>query len=259
MGGVRIRTEDTAGGQHLERRLVGVHIADLTGTGLGPQENVLGDIEGVLHIPGGMVLGHIQPGEVMIVIFDLRAVINLKSHTGKNVDHFISGQGQGMEGTDRPLFGGQGDIDLFLFVTGRELKGFLFLFRLLVALFGLLLELVDQFAHGGAVFLGYRAQILHQSRDLSVLAKIGLPEIRQLFLGRNVFHRFGHLCLQFFDLVFHLYTSLNNNKGSVPTGTKPVQQQDSAVPPAFPRPGRRHSMVCNGTSRSALPGMNLEV
>src|SRR5699024_11731526 len=53
--------------QHLDGWALGVHGADLAGGGLGAQQQLVGQVEGVLHIPGGVVLGDVQAGKAVVV------------------------------------------------------------------------------------------------------------------------------------------------------------------------------------------------
>ena len=93
VGRVGVGTEHAARDQHLDRRLFHVHDADLTAAGLGSQHNVVCDVERILHVAGGMVLRHIQAGKVVVVVLDLRALVNLKAHTGEHVDDLILDEG----------------------------------------------------------------------------------------------------------------------------------------------------------------------
>ena len=79
MGSVRVGAEHTAGHQDLDGRLLNVHSADLAAGSLGTQQELLRQVEGVLHIAGGMVLRHIQAGEVVVIVLDLGAFINFKA------------------------------------------------------------------------------------------------------------------------------------------------------------------------------------
>ena len=91
----------------------------------------------------------------MIVVLNLRAFENLKSHSGKHADDFVFHQSQRMQPAHRPLFPGKRDIHGFLPVPGLDLQLRQLFVHGLVALFRLHLELVDHLAHGRALFLRY--------------------------------------------------------------------------------------------------------
>src|SRR5699024_6954155 len=53
----RVRTVDSAGRDHADRRLLLLHYADLHRRSLRAQQNVVGDVEGVLRVARRMILG----------------------------------------------------------------------------------------------------------------------------------------------------------------------------------------------------------
>ena len=200
VGGIGIGTEHTAGDQHLDGRLLAVHGADLAAGGLGAEQELVGQVEGILHVTGGVILGHVQAGEVVVVILDLRCVSHGKTHAGEHVDDLVGDQRQGVQTTHRAGLGGQGDVHGLSGVAGGQL-GLLHLGGGgIVVCLHLLLELVDDLAHGGALFGRNRAQILHQRGDLAVFAQIFLPERGQRLLGRDLTEA---LCGLFGQLVDH--------------------------------------------------------
>ena len=203
MGGVGVRTEHTAGHQHLDGGLFAVHDADLPGAGVGAQHDVLGHIERILHIAGRVVLRHVQPGEVVVVVLDLRAFVDLKPHAGEHVHDLVLDEGDGMQAAVGPLLGGQRDVHRFGGVAGRQ-GGALHLGRQgLVLRLGPVLELVDGLAHRRAFLLGDVAQGLGQPGHRAVLAEELLPEGRQFRLVGDGCARLFNGGAQFLDLFFH--------------------------------------------------------
>src|SRR3989338_3515707 len=82
-------TVNRSGDDDLERGVTTLHDADLNRRGMGPEHALLRDEKGILHVPRGMILGHIEGLEIMIVILDVGAAGNLESHPQKNVyDNF---------------------------------------------------------------------------------------------------------------------------------------------------------------------------
>ena len=71
----------------MDRRVLGLHGADLRGRRLGAQETA-GDVhvERVLHGPGGMVGRDVQRLEVVPVVLDLRTLHDLVAHPGEDLD-----------------------------------------------------------------------------------------------------------------------------------------------------------------------------
>jgi hypothetical protein len=54
--------------------------------GVGAQQYLVVDVEGVLHVPGGVVPGHIEGLEVVVIELDLRPLGEVKSHAEENLD-----------------------------------------------------------------------------------------------------------------------------------------------------------------------------
>ena len=203
MGGVGVGTEDTAGYQHLDGRALGVHDADLAAAGLGAQHDVLGHIEGVLHIPGGMVLGHVQAGEVVLVVLDLGAFVDFKAHTGENVDDLVLDQGDGMQAAGGVALAGQGDVHRLGLVAGFQFGSLDLGGQGLIHALCPDLAFVDELAGGGTVFLGHLPQALGQAGDGPVLAEVFLPEGGKfLFVVHGVTVSF-QLRAQCVDLFLH--------------------------------------------------------
>ena len=239
VGGVRVGAEHPAGHQHLDGGLFGVHGADLAGGGLGAQQQLVGQVEGVLHIPGGMVLGHVQAGKAVVVVLDLGALVNFKAHARKGVDDLVAHQRQRVQPAGGAGLGRQGDVHRLGRVAGGQLglphpDG-----GCVVVGLHLLLQLVDGLAHGGALGRVDGAQLFHQGGHLPVFAQVLLPEGRQRLLGGHLrkvglglpgqlFHDFLHhfpLLLSFRCLAFRDGTE----KSPVPRpanasqGTEPCQ------------------------------------
>ncbi len=55
---------------------------------------LIGQIEGILHIAGGVILGHVQAGKVVVIVLDLREGAHRKAHAGEHVDDLVGDQGQ---------------------------------------------------------------------------------------------------------------------------------------------------------------------
>ena len=203
VGRVGVGTEDAAGDEHLDGRLLRIHGADLAAGGLGAEQELIGQVEGILHIAGGVVLRDVQAGEVVVVILDLRGVRHSKTHAREDVDDLVGDQRQRMQAADRAGLSGQGDVHGLGSVAGGQL-GFLHLGGgSIVVRLHLGLQFVDDLAHGGALFRRNGAQILHQRGDLAVFAQIFLPERGQRLLGRDLTEAFFGLFGQLVDHCLH--------------------------------------------------------
>ena len=181
----------------------GVHHADLPAGGLGAQHDVLGHIEGILHIAGRVVFGHVEAGEVVVVVLDLGAFIDLEAHAGKHVDDLIFDEGDGVQPAGGVGGAGQRDVHGFGGVARGQFgrgdvggEGF-------VHALGPDLAVVDELARRGAVLFGHVAQAFGQAGHGAVLAQVFLPEIGQLLLVVHGGTVGFELCAQGADLFFH--------------------------------------------------------
>ncbi|MPM69338.1 hypothetical protein SDC9_116283 [bioreactor metagenome] len=83
VGGVHlVLAVDPAGGDDADGKGLGFHHVDLDRGGLGAQKNlgVIGEIEGILPLTGGMTLGCIEPRKVIIGQLHLGTFGNLEAH-----------------------------------------------------------------------------------------------------------------------------------------------------------------------------------
>jgi len=75
-----------------DRRLLPLHRPCLYIAGMCTQQPIglLVDIESVLHIPGRMVLRHVEGGKIMPVVFDLGAFRHGKTQSSENMDDLVA-------------------------------------------------------------------------------------------------------------------------------------------------------------------------
>src|SRR5450830_1215986 len=79
-------------------RAVFPHGMDLPWGGVRAQNDIVFvGIEGVPHIPGGMVWGNIEKSEVEIIGFHFGALVDLESHLPSNPVNLLGGQIEGMD------------------------------------------------------------------------------------------------------------------------------------------------------------------
>ena len=76
-------------GDHPHWRWVVLQVADLHRRGVGAQQLAIAQIKGVLHVPGGVMLGDVEGREVVVVALDLRPLRYPISQAGKDVDDLL--------------------------------------------------------------------------------------------------------------------------------------------------------------------------
>ena len=91
---------------------------------MGPQEDVVGDIHRVLHIPCRVVFGQIEALEVIVVRFDIGPFDDGKAHAQEGVFHEAQRLMKGMFVPRNRFTSRQGDVDLFRFDFRGQFLGF---------------------------------------------------------------------------------------------------------------------------------------
>ena len=64
-----------------------------------PQQKIVFKIKRIVHCPGGMVFGNIERFEIMIVIFNLRTIDNLKTYLHEQLLDVCKGLGNRVQST----------------------------------------------------------------------------------------------------------------------------------------------------------------
>ena len=64
-------------------------------------------IEGIMLLAGGMLLGDVERGEIIVIGFDVRAFCNGKTHLSENCDNLLNGARQRMQACFSLRAGGQ--------------------------------------------------------------------------------------------------------------------------------------------------------
>src|SRR3546814_3490149 len=77
-----------------DRRLRRLHGADLHRRGVGAQQHaaavrLLRQVEGVVHLPGGMFRRDVEGGEVVEIVFDVRSLGDGEAHLAEDGDHLV--------------------------------------------------------------------------------------------------------------------------------------------------------------------------
>ena len=160
MGGVHLVL--AAGSQHAQRGLVLLHVADLHGAGLGAEQDavVIGEIEGIGAVAGGVAFLNVQPGEVVVRQLHLGAVHHLIAQTYKDVLDGLQHLIHGMLMADGHGLAGDGHVDGFGSQLGFQRGGV----DVGLPLFQLLLDAcpdgIRQLTHDGTLLSGELAHLL---------------------------------------------------------------------------------------------------
>ena len=203
---------NAAGGNDADGRLAVFHHADLHGRGLGAEQDgiVLGGVEGVLTIPGGMTGGGVEFGEVVALQLYLRALDHVKAHADEDFLHLVEHNAHGMLMTHRNLFGGHGHVyslHLELPIQGCSGQGCLLLLQ------GCLnggTNLVGLLTHHRALLGGKGAHLFEQCSEFTLFSQKTNAQVFQL----SGFFCFIQSCqrhfFNVFQLLFHVAYSLSN-------------------------------------------------
>ena len=147
MGRIIVRSVHFTGTNDLDRRFVIQHNSCLHRRSLRTKQNIVGNIERILHISRRVIRRNIEKLEVVVIKLHFRSFFYFKPHSGKSVYHQISRNGQRMQPADSIVFFQvKRNIDLLfgdLFGFGFGGK---FAFRFADLSFDLLAQFIDLFA-----------------------------------------------------------------------------------------------------------------
>ena len=113
VGGVHlVLAVNAAGSENANGKGFGLHGVDLHGGGLRAQKNaaVLGEVEGIAPLAGGMPLLHIELGEVVFGKLDLAILENFKAHADEDVLDLVEHLIHRVLFADLRLRAGDGDV-----------------------------------------------------------------------------------------------------------------------------------------------------
>ena len=91
-----------------------IHSPRLYRTGVGSEQDLLCNVESVLHIPCWVVLRQIHPLKVVIVLLHFKAVHDLIAHPDENIFDFLTSLTKNMTVPYRNLTAWQSHIQGFL-------------------------------------------------------------------------------------------------------------------------------------------------
>ena len=84
------------GADHPDGRLARGHHAGLHGGGMRAKHGIVINVEGILRVARGMVLGDVEQLEVVMIQLDLGAFHHLEAQAHKAVDHLVEHHGAGV-------------------------------------------------------------------------------------------------------------------------------------------------------------------
>src|SRR2546425_2396720 len=277
---VRIAAIDPAGADDTDRRALGLHGADLHGGGVGAQERVFREVEGVLHVPRGMILGDVQGLEVEVVALDLRPLGDGKAEAHEDRNDLVLHPGERVARAQRRTTAGEREVEALpgalLPALGLAPLGQLQLEQGLQ----LTLDLIGGRADERALLLRQRAQGAQQKRQRPLPSQVTDAELLQLcrrpragngctrFVGDGIDARMPHLKLGGGlgiggglpgpppDPPPNRLRPPNPRPGAphhTPPPIGPTQTRHQARPPSLPR-GRRAWRNPPGRGAPARPG-----
>ena len=125
VGGVAVAAVGAAGRDDPERRLARLHGADLHRAGVRAQQQwpavALGlEVEGVEHLPGGVLGRDVERLEIVPVVLDVRAFGDREAHVGEDRHDLLGGLADRVDPPLLPLARRQGDVDPLRLELGVE-------------------------------------------------------------------------------------------------------------------------------------------
>ena len=132
---------------------------------MGPQEDVIRNVHGVLHVPGRMVFRQIQALEVIVIRFDIRPFDDGEAHAQERVFHQAQSLMKGMFVAHDRFAARQGNVDFFRFDLRSQFLGLDFFHLGLELFFDGIAGRVDELADFRPFFFGKILHFLHDCRQ----------------------------------------------------------------------------------------------
>ena len=178
---VGVGAVDAAGDDDADGGRLAPHDADLDGAGLRAEQaeravgrglvdivGLVGEVEVVERVAGGVALGDVEGNEVVELVLEFRPAGDVEAHAAEQVGQLVDGPQDRVQAADGGRAAGLGDVDRRQAglppAAGVGLPG-------VEGVLEVLLQGVDELAQPGPVGLVGPAQQLHQAADLPLGAE----------------------------------------------------------------------------------------
>src|SRR5690606_30398065 len=203
VGDIRVAAIHASRADDADRRLPAFHGAHLHRRGVGAQQHVGVEVEGVVHGPGRVVAGNVERFEVMVVVLDFRTLGHAVADMGEELLDALLGAGHRVQAARGLAAARQGDVDTFGGQPGLQRGGFQLRLARGEGALDLVTGGIDARAGLGALLGGKLAEGLHLQGYFALLAQVLDPD---LFEGVGVcaalhgLQRLGDQCIEIFHL-----------------------------------------------------------
>ena len=205
------------------------------------QQNPVVDVEGILHIPCGVIRRKVQLCEVKIVIFDFGPFKGCEAQSNKRIADFAIYLGKRVELAGRQLDNARkGNVNGFVFNALLLCKCIKHCFSCFKCFGNGLFNLIGRFAELRAPFGREFAHCAQNSRQCAVSAQNGGVQFGQLFFAFDVLKPLKRVLTDFCKFVKHfvflLYFSNQRNLFRKINQAHPSLRDECAflvVPPCF--------------------------
>ena len=178
VGLVRVAAIDAAGRDDAKWRLLLKHGADLHRARMGAEYRPravrpLGEIEGVVILPRGMLRRNVERGEIVEVGLDVGAFGDGETHIGEDLGDLVCDLAHRVDAAlgERAFAHRQGDIGALTREPRAQRRAAKRLALGFQRLSDALFELIDRLPEALALFRRYAPERLHQLRDAALLAE----------------------------------------------------------------------------------------
>src|SRR5690606_19327785 len=156
------------GGDDAHGRFTALHDADLDWRGLRPQEDLIRDVKGILHVSCRMVRRDVEGFKVVVVGLNLRALNHFKAQPYKDFLDLAQDLGKRVKPTLREPFARQGDIDRLGCKPRRDRGLFKFAPARLEGFVELVPQRIDRLAYDGTLLRRKLSHAAQKDGELSL-------------------------------------------------------------------------------------------
>ena len=203
---IAVGSVDPARRNEPQRRALRQHRADLNRRGMRAQQHLAAlriavrEIEGVVHRAGGMTFRHVERGEVVPVVLDLRPGCHGKAEIGEYLRQFVHHLADRVAAAFRRFRRGEREVDCL----GGKLRFQRRAFKRVLAggkrIGDRFTQAVDFRPFSLPLFRRHPAQRFQQRRNRALLAKRGHPHLLQRRHIASASNRFQQFRLELIDV-----------------------------------------------------------